>query len=223
MKRIFNLSILAFLVLSVISCKSKSGDAVEATEAGEVAAEVGASYNVDATVSKLNWEGSKPAGKHNGTVNVASGVVSVDNGQVSGGNFVVDMTSINCLDLEGDEKAYLEAHLMGTAEGKETDFFNVAVYPTATFEITKVAGLENDAEGNALVYGNLTLKDITKQVAFKANVNITPEMVNVTSNQFTINRTDWDIKYGSKTFFDNLKDKFIDDNMSIAVNLVAKK
>ncbi len=224
MNKFFGLALIAFFSLSIIACKDKpKGEAAKTEEAAKVATASGSSYSVDATTSKVMWIGTKPAGSHNGTVNVSEGSISVDNGTVSAGKFTIDMNSITCLDLTGDEKLYLEAHLKGTSEDNATDFFNVTKFPTASFEISKVTGLEGTDGVNSIVYGNLTIKDITKQIAFKANIDVSNDMVKVTSNQFTINRTDWDIKYGSKTFFDNLKDKFIEDNMGMSINLVANK
>ncbi|HMS67322.1 MAG: YceI family protein [Saprospiraceae bacterium] len=206
----------------VVSCKNKSeGEAAAVSDAGQAAQAEGVAYKIDPATTVIMWEGSKVAGKHNGTVNVSEGEVFMKDGTISGGNFTIDMTTIVDLDLEGEYKTSLEDHLKGTASGKEDDFFNVVKYPTAKFEITKVSALENDAEGTHLIYGNLTLKDITKEVGFKASVsNIDGKLVVVTP-QFTINRTDWGIKYGSASFFDNLADKAIDDNFGLKISLNA--
>lgn len=206
----------------MISCKSDSKKAT-VTEKGDVAAAVGTSFTVDSTASKVLWEGSKPAGSHNGTLNVSSGTVSVDGDNITGGKFTLDMNSINVLDLEGDKKAYLESHLKGLADDNADDFFNVNKFPTATFEISKITSLENDTDGTHLVYGNLTLKGITKQVGFKTNIANSEDKITVSSSKFTIDRTDWGIKYGSGKFFDDLKDKVISDDMSLQVVLVANK
>jgi polyisoprenoid-binding protein YceI len=214
---------LAFTAL-VTSCKNKpEGDAAGVGEAGDVSSISGDQYTTDASMAKIMWEGSKPGGKHSGTINISEGNLYVTDGMVSGGSFTIDMNSINVTDLEGEYKTNLEAHLKGTAEEGKTDFFNVTVYPTAKFEITKVTALTDDSNTNALVYGNLTLLDVTKEVSFKATISISEASVVVSTPQFTINRTDWGIKYGSKSFFDNLKDKFIEDNMGLAISLEAKK
>lgn len=223
-----NILKLAFLFLAVTalvtSCKNKpEGDAAGIGEAGEVSAISGDQYTTDASMAKIMWEGSKPGGKHNGTINISEGNLYVTDGMVSGGSFTIDMNSINVTDLEGEYKTNLEAHLKGTAEEGKTDFFNVTEYPTAKFEITKVTALADDSNTNALVYGNLTLMDVTKEVSFKATISISEAVVVVNTPQFTINRTDWGIKYGSKSFFDNLKDKFIEDNIGLAISLEAKK
>jgi len=222
MKNVFRIGVFLFLLGSLASCKGDKGAKAEVAAKGEVTAAVGKNYTVDNTVSKVMWEGSKPAGSHNGTVNVNGGTVTVAGGKVTGGTFTLDMNSISCLDLEGGKKDYLESHLKGLGDDNADDFFNVKEYPTAKFEITKMTGLANDAEGNFLVYGNLTLKDVTKQIGFKANVDVAGETVKVTSQKFNIDRTEWGIKYNSGKFFDDLKDKAINDDMALQVNLVAK-
>lgn len=219
---------LAFLFVAisatVISCKNKvEGDAAGVGEAGDVATAMGEAYTTDATKAKILWEGSKPTGKHNGSINISEGTVYVKDGMISGGSFTIDMNSINVADLQGEWKTKLEAHLKGTAEEGKTDFFNVTQYPTGKFEITKVTGLTDDSSANSLVYGNLTLLDVTKEVSFKAIVSISENVVVVNTPQFVINRTDWGIKYGSKTFFDNLKDNVIDDNIGLSIKLEASK
>ncbi len=214
---------MVLMVGSMTSCKDSEGAKAEVSSKGEVAAATGVTMGVDVTNSKVLWEGTKPTGAHNGTVDVVAGSVSVKDGKVTGGNFTLDMNSITCLDLEGGEKAGLEGHLKGTGEAeKEDHFFNVKKYPTAKFEITKVTGLAGNADANSLVYGNLTMKDQTKQVSFKANIAIDGNMVNVSAPKFTIDRTQWNVTYGSKSIFDNLKDKFINDEIGLQIELSAK-
>ncbi len=223
MKSNFQIFLLALTCLVAFSCKNKTAADASVGDATEVAAETGTSFNVTPAVSKVMWTGNKPAGKHNGTIDVTSGTVSVEGDKVTGGNFVLDMTTINCLDLQAGQKADLEGHLKGMAEGKEDHFFNVAKFPTATFEITSVKGLEGNDKANSLVYGNLTMKGVSKEVGFPANIVATEGGVNVTTPAFTINRTDWGVNYGSKSIFDNLKDKFINDDIELSINLTSSK
>lgn len=207
------------LGLVVMSCKQAEGEKAEVKEAAKTTAAVGKSIAINADNSTIKWEGVKPTGKHWGTIDVSAGNVTVDKGRVTGGSFTIDMNTITCDDLEGDSKAGLEAHLKGNQEGKEDHFFNVAKYPTGKFEITKVVSLDGDKAANATVYGNLTIRDITKQVGFKAMINVNGDDVKVSTPQFTINRTDWGINYGSKSVFDNLGDKFINDDMGISIEV----
>lgn len=223
MKNLLKYSFLLFALSMVIACNnSKEKTAKVSDTAGEVAEAQGKSYAVSTDVSNVIWTGSKPAGAHTGTLSISEGTLSAVGSQITGGSFTLDMNSINVTDLEGDQKAYLEGHLKGSNEKNQNDFFNVAQYPTGKFDITKVTKKEGDVNGNALVYGNLTLKDQTKQVAFTALVDLKDGMVRVSTPEFTINRTDWGIKYGSPTFFEGLKDKAIDDNIKLKINLVAK-
>ncbi len=221
----FFLVLYVAMVASFVSCKGdKKVEETQAGDAAVVAVDTNAvAFNLDTTATMVNWIGSKPAGKHTGTIKVKEGSVSVKSGNIVAGSFILDMNSINVTDLKGGEKTGLEAHLKGLEKGKEDHFFNTPKYPTGKFEVTKVTGVTGDSTATHLIYGNLTVKDVTKEVSFKANVKSDATMVNVTTAPFNINRTDFNIKYGSKTFFNNLKDKFIDDNFSVQVNLVAKK
>ena len=163
--------------------------------------------NVDVTASVLNWKGSKPTGSHNGTVALKSGNLDVKNGLLNGGVFVVDLTTIKNLDMAGSNgAAKIEGHLKGD------DFFDVEKYPTSTFTITKVK-----KDGSKLaVTGNLQIKDVTKSITIPAMISTESGVTVFKSEVFNINRADFNVKYGSKSFFDNLKDKFIDDMMEMS-------
>ena len=131
------------------------------------------------------------------------------------------MNTITVTDLTGDDKAGLEEHLKGTGAEGADDFFSVTKFPMARFEIISVTP-STEAGVNSMVKGNLTIKDITKEVTIPANITINNEMVVVTSNPFTINRTDWGIKYASKNFFKEIGDKFIEDAISFQLMVEAK-
>ncbi|MBA9072488.1 polyisoprenoid-binding protein YceI [Flavobacterium gossypii] len=221
--RIASLLVLSALTLTV-SCKNDKAAEAETTEAGtvkEVSGEA-ATYTIDKENSKIEWTGSKPTGKHTGTINLADGTVSVKDNALDTGKFTIDMNTITVTDLKaGDGKEDLEGHLKGTG-GTEADFdhfFNVKKYPQSNFEITK-AVTEN---GKTSVEGNLTMKGITKNVKFPATVTVNGNTVTVVSDPFTINRTLWNVNYGSKSVFDNLGDKFINDDIELKVSVTAKK
>jgi len=167
-------------------------------------------YTVDAAKSTITWVGKKVTGSHNGTIALQSGTLNVDGKKVTGGTFTIDMNSIK----DADGSAKLEGHL------KADDFFGVAKFPTSTFVITKVAG-----SGAAVtVSGNLTIKGISKPLSFPATVTVnTDGTVSALAGKITVDRTKYDIRYGSKSFFDSIGDKAIDDNFELAVKLVAKK
>ncbi|MGB3775625.1 MAG: YceI family protein, partial [Leeuwenhoekiella sp.] len=162
--------------------------------------------------------GNKPTGSHTGDVKLESGVVKVDGDSLSG-TFLIDMTTITDTDLEGDQKTNLEQHLKGTVEGKEGDFFNVQKYPTAAFEITDVM----DKDGKKMLEGNLTIKDSKNNISFPVTYSVDGNTMNLKSEPFTIDRTKWNVNYGSKSVFDDLGDKFISDDIELTINIVAKK
>lgn len=223
MKSIFKLSTFLLITILAFACKP-SGEKAETGEAAEVAKEVGVKYMVNTSESKILWEGSKVTGKHNGDMQIKSGELAMEDGKITGGSFVIDMTSINVLDLEGGKKAGLESHLKGTGEEEKKDhFFNVNKYPESKFEITKATQLLNDENSNVIISGNLTLRDVTKEVRFKAKMGTMDGKVTVKTPAFTINRTDWGVNYGSASLTDGLKDKAINDNIGLEIMLVANK
>jgi polyisoprenoid-binding protein YceI len=223
MKSFLKLSTFLFITILAFACKP-SGEKAETGAAAEVAAEVGTKYMINTADSKILWEGSKLTGTHNGDMKLKNGEIAMDNGKITGGSFVIDMTSINVLDLEGGKKAGLESHLKGTGEEEKKDhFFNVGMYPEAKFEITKATKLLNDENANYIISGNLTLRDQTKEVRFKANMNKSDDMIKVSTPPFTINRTEWGVNYGSASLADGMKDKAINDNIGLEIKLVASK
>lgn len=212
------------MMLMIVACKPK-GDKAQVSEAGTVSKESVSStpYNIILATSKVLWEGSKPGGKHTGTIDLSDGKLATKDGMIESGSFTLNMNTITNTDLEaGKGKEDLEAHLKGLVEGKEDHFFNVAQFPTAKFEITKVSSLANNPEANALIYGNLTMKGKTQQVAFKAKTEMADGMITVTTPPFTINRTQWGVNYMSNSVFDDLKDNFVNDDISLQVVIKAK-
>ncbi|MBS4039345.1 MAG: YceI family protein [Flavobacteriales bacterium] len=213
------LGLLVMGAFLVVSCKNDANKAEEAQEVTEVSADANV-YVADVAASVIEWEGSKPTGKHNGTIKIKSGELSLNNGKIEGGKFVIDMTSIEVLDLQGKEKTDLEGHLKGLAKDESADhFFNTTKYPEASFEITSVV-TEN---GVTTVSGNLTMKEITKNVSFPATILVNEGQLTLSTETFSINRTDWKVNYGSKSIFADLGDKFINDNIDLKITLTATK
>lgn len=209
------------LVITAYSCKGEKKNETEATTAEEVieAPVTATTYNVDTASSTIEWIGSKPTEKHTGTLKLASGSFEAKEGAIESGSFVIDMTSINVTDLEGDDKAYLEGHLKGEGEGKEDHFFNIAKFPKATFEVTGIT----EKEGKTFIEGNLTIKDTKKNISFPATTSVEGDVITLNTEIFTINRTEWGVNYGSKSVFENLGDKFINDDIEIKISLKANK
>tara|TARA_R100000935_G_scaffold32215_1_gene52748 strand:+ start:961 stop:1530 length:570 start_codon:yes stop_codon:yes gene_type:complete len=155
--------------------------------------------------SNVTWKGEKVTGSHTGTIGLKSGFFNMEDEKLVGGEFVIDMTSLTNTDLSGESKQKLEGHL------KSEDFFGVEKHPTSKLVITSVAEKGNGAYG---VVGNLTIKNITKPVTFDLNMK-----ENSASAKLTIDRSKYDVKYGSGSFFDSLGDKTIYDNFDLTVNL----
>lgn len=175
-----------------------------------------ATYTVQPQLSSLGWLGKKVGGQHNGTIALKEGTVLVRGNQLVGGTFVANMASLKNTDLtDADYNAKLVGHL------KSDDFFGVEQYPTATFVITSVKALKGDANGNnALVSGNLTIKGKTNPLSFPAKVGV-KNGVAAASGVATIDRSKYDVKYGS-TLFGAAADKAIDDNFTLSFNVIAK-
>ncbi len=216
-KTILNVFMIAGIAMATVGCKNdkSSEDAKEVATANEEAME----YAVDTTASVIEWEGNKPTGTHTGTIQLKNGTFKANDSIIESGIFVISMTSINVTDLEGDDKNDLESHLKGTVEGKEGDFFNVNQFPEATFEVTGV----NQVNGQTMLQGNLTMKEETKNIEFPVTINQTEDALELTSEPFTIDRTEWKVNYGSKSVFEGLGDKFINDDIILTLNLKAKK
>ncbi|MUV03134.1 YceI family protein [Flavobacterium rakeshii] len=223
MKNKFTLLMLCASLALTVSCKKDNTDNAETTEAVEAkeATAEAVKYNVNTEESVIDWTGSKPTGKHTGTIKISEGEFAVKNDSVESGKFTLDMNSITVTDLEaGNGKEDLEGHLKGLGKEETADhFFNVNKYPTGTFEITGIT----QEEGKTMVEGNLTLKETTKNIKFPATITVTPEAVTLVSESFKIDRTLWKVNYSSKSIFDNLGDKYVDDEIEIKVNVKAAK
>ena len=215
-RKIFNLFAVVALIVAVTSCKNESKEATT-TEAENVAEAQSNStkYLANASESVIEWTGAKPTGKHNGTINIESGVFTVNDGKVESGSFIIDMNSIVNLDIPADKE--MNGKLVGHL--KSADFFDVEKFPSAAFEVT---GLE-EKEGQMMLSGNLTLKDKKNNVTFPVSLNEDNDSYTITSEVFTIDRSKWDVRYGSKSFFDNLGDKFINDDIELKITLKANK
>ena len=207
------LSLVVFAAL-LTACKGEKKEKVAVKEAVKVETNIATLNNVDTAVSVLTWKGSKPTGSHNGTVALQSGGMLIEEGVLKGGVFVIDMNTITNVDMAGSAGAgKIEGHL------KAPDFFDIAVYPTSKFEITNV----EEAEGKLAVTGNLQIKDVTKSITIPAALSEVDGSYVFKSDNFNIDRADFNVKYGSKKFFDNLKDKFINDLVEMSFEVKTSK
>lgn len=179
-------------------------------------------YTVETAKSKIKWAGRKLAGGHSGNVFIKSGDFTMDEkGLISGGNIVMDMSSITVTDIE-DEKSNsdLVGHLMAD------DFFGVANHPEASFNITssELMSSSTEAQTNFTVSGDLILKGISKPATA---VLVAVQSKNIEGNvsvagALKFDRTDYGIKYNSGKFYDALGDKVIKDEVLLQITIVAK-
>lgn len=164
--------------------------------------------------SDVHWWGYKiaksEASSHDGTIKVKSGDIVMKGNQIVGGNFVLDMNTINATDLSGEGQAKLNGHL------KKGDFFEVEKFPTAIFKITSVTK-NNDAVYSSLVVGKLTVKGKTNAISFPAKISNSNGIVTIESKKFSFDRQKFDVVYQS-----GMKDAFIKDEIDMTVKVSAK-
>lgn len=221
MKPLFILSIF-FIGLMTISCKSKTAEDSSAATTGPVPS--GVAFQVDVPRSELKWNAFKPTGEHHGIVPISGGTIYMDGDLITGGTIEMNMAGLQVRDADAETKEKLEVHLKGTVAGKEEDFFNVRKFPTATYTILSSSKLENDPVGTHMINGELRIKDITKPVSIKAKLDTgSGNAIKATTEPFVIDRTQWDIKFKSRKFFDDLKDDFINDEIKLEITIGAVK
>ena len=191
------LTALASCNLNTSQSESSNDNSLQASDA---------SYTINPDQSIIVWTGREvTTSKHFGNIYFASGQFEVKSGLISSGEFVVDMTTIDNQDLPEERRARLEAHL------KSDDFFSVESHPTA---LLSILSSESVAEGKWLVSGELTIKTFTHPVVF--------EMLNSNDGwkaNLVFDRSKYEVKFRSGTFFENLGDKLIYDDIELAINL----
>jgi polyisoprenoid-binding protein YceI len=170
-------------------------------------------YSVDTNESTIIWKGYKVAGGHEGTIDLNGGDLEYTDGLLTGGSFEIDMTTMKVTDLKGGSAEKLLGHL------KSDDFFGVANHPTAKFVITSVSP---QGTNRYKVTGDLTIKETTKPIKFITTTKETDGIITANA-EIEVDRSEYDVKYGSGTFFDNLGDKAIYDNFDLNVTLVTEK
>ena len=192
------------MFVSLVSCNMNSNKTAETNDVSMTA--VDATYNIKQDQSSLVWTGREVStSSHYGTINFTSGQFEIADGLISQGEFFVDMTSITVQDLTGGSKDRLEGHL------RSDDFFSVESYPTAHLYISSSEAISN---GKWMVNGFLTIKDISHPVLF--------EMANTEDGwnaSLVFDRSKYNVKFRSGTFFENLGDKLIYDDIELKINL----
>ncbi len=162
----------------------------------------------------VNWIGRKVLGEHEGTIDLSKGNLVFENGEIAGGSFDIDMSSITVTDLTGDDNQKLVGHLMSD------DFFGVENYPTATFEITSAQ--TTDGSSYELT-GDLTIKETTAEETLDVTVAENADGTLAATATMIIDRTIYDVRYGSGKFFDGLGDSTIDDEFELQIELTAEQ
>lgn len=232
MKKLFPV----FVFLALLSCGSPNEDKAEISEPAEVKVSEPEAlyYQLKISSSEVNWTGSKPTGKHTGTIGIKEGNVQVLNGKVTGGKVIVEMKDIEVRDLKSDE----DSHMKLTEHLKSDDFFDVANHPYAKFEIIEVKpykasdkDIYNQNSQNLPtgekpdptheVTGNFTMRGKTLSITFPAYIDVTEEKVTATA-KFVIDRTLWDVRYNEESKFkDKAQDKLIFNDVVVGFNILA--
>lgn len=218
-KQVLSLLTAAVLTLGVTGCKKeakKVEDKVEKTaETVEKAVEnavADTKYKVIPAESSISWKANKVAESHTGTIGVSNGVAKFNGTQLVGGNFIFDINSLKVTDVkDAKSNAKLVKHLLSP------DFFNAGTHSTALFQVTNVEGKQ--------VTGDLTLNGIKKSISFPIAVATNGDTITILSDMFTIDRTEFGIKYNSDKIMDikKLGDKLIKNDVEIKINVKAQK
>ncbi|GIL21937.1 MAG: lipid-binding protein [Bacteroidota bacterium] len=193
----------------IVACtpKNPEGEKATTTESAEVIVAAGTEVSLNLSASKVTWTGRKVSATHTGNVTLKSGSLIIKDGKITGGNFVADLNTITDTDLQGEFKGKLEGHL------KSEDFFDVAKFPEAKFEITSVA--EGTEAGKVTISGNLTMRGVTKNITFPAMVTeVTETSVKATAD-FNVLREDWGLVYPG------MADDLISKEFNLKIELVA--
>ena len=183
--------------LNTSQSESSNGTTLQASDA---------SYTINPDQSIIVWTGREvTTSKHFGNIYFASGQFEVKSGLISSGEFVVDMTTIDNQDLPEERRGRLEAHL------KSDDFFSVESHPTA---LLSILSSESVADGKWMVSGELTIKTFTHPVEFEMSNSNDGWKANL-----VFDRSKYEVKFRSGSFFENLGDKLIYDDIELAINL----
>lgn len=210
----------ASLVILASCDNAPKGDNATISEEQTASEATGQTFTVDTASSKVRFIGYGVGKNHPGNFKISSGTVSVADNKITGGNFVIDIKS---LDPEEEGDMYdnkLKPHLLSG------DFFDADKFNTAKFEITGVEPYKADSKDTSIVEGanfnisgNLTLKGETKNITFPARVDLDENTLKGKAD-FDINRTQWKMNYGNDK---TLGDKFISETVNIELDLQAKK
>jgi len=170
-------------------------------------------FEISQDKSIIKWKGSKSTGSyHDGNILIENGTINIDENAILNGEIIIDMNSITCIDIEDENSnQYLVEHL------KNEDFFSVSTFPIALLKLINVKKKKND---EYLITADLTIKDQTHPIDFIANIKINKDAA-IAIGKINIDRSKYNIKYKSKTWYPDLGDRFINDIFELYFNLVA--
>ncbi|MET6998658.1 YceI family protein [Chitinophaga defluvii] len=218
-----NFIVLIIAICGLTACQeAPKADKAKVTDAQIVETGTGHPYVVDTLTSRVAWVGTKPTGKHQGYFKLLKGTIYVKDSAINGGKFIINMHSLEDTDLAADPamKVKLENELKGNL------FFDVDKYPEATFEITSVTTFRPAVGDEILmkdathtIQGNLTMKDVIKNIAFPAKISINASEI-LASATFNMDRTLWGMTYRADK---SLQDKLINSMVNITFTIKAAR
>lgn len=167
---------------------------------------------VNTQKSTIEWEGGSATTTHNGLISLKSGNLEISDGKLTGGTFEVDMTSITNLDVSEAYRGKLENHL------KSEDFFDADAFPTAQLIIVKAT---EEKENLYRIIADFTVRDITKSIEFDATLTPSGNSYKASAN-FTFDRSEYEVKHRSGSFFMDLGDKLIYDEIKVAISVITQ-
>lgn len=159
---------------------------------------------VNVTKSTVHWKGTKKIGEHSGLIAIKNGNIIMKDGEIVGGEVIINMEAITILDTEDEDD---QKDIIKDISNKR--FFNVAEYPTAKFEIKGVF--------DEMLLGVLTIKGISKQITFKTSYKMFGEKLIMNTVTFSIDRQDWNLKF--RNWF---KEKVLDDPLQFKIHIEAQ-
>ncbi|TCJ13589.1 YceI family protein [Flaviaesturariibacter flavus] len=220
MIRTLLLPLLLGLLAASCSDNQPKGDNATITDKQATAAATGTVFTIDTAASRIRFTGHGVGKNHPGIFRLSSGTVALNGNTVSGGNFVINIHSMELEQKGSMFEDKLRPHLMSG------DFFDANKFGSARFEITKVAPYQPGSKDTSIVQGanysvsgNLTLKDVTKNITFPARIDLDGNTLKAKSN-FDIDRRQWKMNYGNDK---TLGDKFISETVNIELDLQARK
>jgi polyisoprenoid-binding protein YceI/rhodanese-related sulfurtransferase len=174
-------------------------------------------HQIDVKKSKVEWTGRNLTSEHTGTIKLREGSIEIVDGRLLSGSFTLDMRSIEDVDIEDEGMRQLLVHHL-----KSDDFFDVQRFPDAEFRVSRIKILPDAKAGNpnCELAGELKMKGVVREIAFRTILGQTPEGVLAADAHFDIDRTKWNVVYGSGKFYEKLGKHLVNDEISLALKLI---